>query len=471
MKHENNNTGIDLGILLHDFLAAARRSWILAVVLALVFSAVLSIRARRSYYPQYEAKATFTVYVADPLQAEIRGYNTATAEQMAKTFPYILTSGALRDVVMRDLDIPALPVISASVMANTNVFTLSVRSGDPQQAYNVLNSVIEHYPDVAEFVVGPTVMNLLDESGLPTQPYNSLSYIGSVKTGVAGGVGLWILASLLMAVTRATVHNEDELKRLINVRCLGSVSMVKRDRRSRGKSCPMALEGSGGVRFSEAVRLLRIRLEKEMVLRDMKVLLVSSATPGEGKTTVSINLAQSLAQKGRRTLLIDCDLRNPSVAKNMGRENVNGLVDFLEGKISAEKALTKTDTPNLFVTFSGGPVENAAEMLARKESRAFLEACRELFDCIILDTPPSSMLSDASEIAVVADGALMVIRQNYASKSQITDGAQLLADSGLQLVGCTLNYTTGSPLTDYGSYYGYGSGKYYGHYNSSESEL
>lgn len=82
---------------------------------------------------------------------------------------------------MRELGISAMPAVSASVLNNTNIFTLTVTSSDPQLAYNVLNAVIEHYPDVAEFVVGPTVMNLLDESGLPSVPYNTRSYRGAVK--------------------------------------------------------------------------------------------------------------------------------------------------------------------------------------------------------------------------------------------------------------------------------------------------
>ena len=202
----------------------------------------------------------------------------------------------------------------------------------------------------------------------------------------------------------------------------------------------------GHLGFSEAVRLLRIRTEKVMKERQMKVLLVSSATPGEGKTTVAINLATALAMKGKRTLLVDCDIRNPSVAKALGHANENGLVDFLKGRISANDALFKPAQPELYITFAGGPVDNAAEMLSSEGSKAFIEAAREAFDYVILDTPPAGLLSDASEIAHVADGALMVIRQNYAPKAQILEGAQLLSDSKLPLIGCALNYASGSVL-------------------------
>ena len=106
MNNETNEKSLveaDLRILLGDLLRAARRMWWLVIVMAVVFSAVFGLKARIGYHPMYQATATFTVYVSDPMQSEIRGYNTATAEQMAKTFPYILTSGALQDVVREDL--------------------------------------------------------------------------------------------------------------------------------------------------------------------------------------------------------------------------------------------------------------------------------------------------------------------------------------------------------------------------------
>ena len=122
---EKNIMGIDLRVMLSDFLRGAKHLLWLGILLVLLASAVFSGWAYLSYTPKYQATASFTVYVSNPLQAEVRTYNTATAEQMAKTFPYILTSGALSDMVMQELGIPAMPAVSASVLKNTNIFTRS----------------------------------------------------------------------------------------------------------------------------------------------------------------------------------------------------------------------------------------------------------------------------------------------------------------------------------------------------------
>lgn len=470
---EQNIAGIDLRIILMDMIQGAKRMLWLAVALVVLCTSVLCWRTYRSYRPSYRAAASFTVYVTNPLYSGARLYNATTAEQMAKTFPYILTSGVLSDMVMEQLNLSYMPAVSASVLEGTNIFTLSVTSGDPQLAYDVLQAVIESYPSVAEFVVGPTEMNLLDESGVPTAPVNARNYSASAKRGIVIGVALWIAVLALMALTRSTVHNEAELKRLVNLPCLGSLPQVGARRGKRkGKTRPVLMDENGKSGFGEAARLLRIRVEKEMRQRDAKVLLVSSAVPGEGKTTVSANLAIALAHKKKRVLLIDCDLRNPSVADIFGKPNEKGLSEYLRNEQSFKQTLCSTDTENLFIVCGGKPVSNASELLAKPEAKRVIESARGVFDYVILDTPPCSMLADAAEAAAIADCALLTIRQNYAAKDQILDGMQFLSDSGLPLIGCVLNGMKRGVLekSSYNSYYGYG--QYYRakEYGNSENE-
>ena len=468
---EKNSMAIDLHTLISDFLRSAKYFLWLGFLLVLLSTAAFCGKTYLSYTPKYQATASFTVYVTNPLQAEIRMYNTATAEQMAKTFPYILTSGALSDMVTQELGISTMPAVSASVLENTNIFTLSVTSGDPQLSYNVLNAVITYYPDVAEFVVGPTTMNLLDESGVPSQPVNSRNWGSAIKKGVLVGLVLWAAIVLLFAFMRSTIHNETELKQLINLRCLGMLPMAKGYHKG-GKNgpCPVLTDEGDKLGFGESVRLLRIRVEKELREHGRKVLLVSSAIPGEGKTTVAANLAIAMAKKGKRTLLIDCDLRNPSVAAIYGQEETLGMAAFLTGKAAADKIIHRQAVKNLYVVFGGPPASNAAELLAKVETKYFIQAARNVFDFVILDTPPCSMLADAAELAELADCALYTIRQDYAPKDRILEGAQLLAGSGLPLIGCVMNCVKRGAWGNSYGYYGYGYGAYYKNYSDDAEQ-
>lgn len=444
---------IDLYMLMGDFWRTAKRIIWLFPLLVILGAAAMGIRAKISYRPQYEAKASFTVTVTNPLQSEMRSYNTATAEQMAKTFPYILTSGALSELVMQDLGIQAMPSINASVLPNTNIFSLTVRSADPQTAYDVLHSVIENYPDIAEFVVGPTHMSLLDDTGIPSVPYNMPNIkAAAVRGGIIGAV-IWGIAALAIVMTRTGIHNEEELKELISLTCFGQVPFVRS--RQYKKSNPLLVEQEN-FEFSESIKRICLRVEKEIAQHGYKALLISSAMPSEGKTTISANMALSFARKGMRTVLIDCDLRNPSVGNAFGISEVKGLSEYLRGEADRKKLVREIES-NLSVIVGGQSVKNAGELLADRRCADLFASLRKEFDLIILDTPPCGMLADAAEAASQADCALMVIRQNYAPRQRVLEGMQILTEGEIPIIGCVLSHTQQS----YYGYYNYG---YHSHY-------
>ena len=152
---------LDPAHIIAAFKRGFKRLWLPAIIAIVLLAGILGFRAWRSYRPSYTASATFTVYVGNALQASTPTYNAAAAEQLANTFPYILTSGVLSEVVKADLGLPALPMIQANVVKDANLFELRVTGSDPQQCYDVLQSVIKNYPDVAEFVIGPTVLTVV----------------------------------------------------------------------------------------------------------------------------------------------------------------------------------------------------------------------------------------------------------------------------------------------------------------------
>ena len=153
--------------------------------------------------------------------------------------------------------------------------------------------------------------------------------------------------------------------------------------------------------------------------------------------------------------MVDCDLRNPSIAEGFGLENGTGLVEYLKGEAPYQQILRQWENGDLYLVLAGQPSSDASELLTKPECRSFMDACRKAFDYVILDTPPAALLADASELAVLADGALLTVRQNYASRAQIMEGAQILSDSRLPIIGCVLNYAASrSPYGGYGQPYG-----------------
>ena len=470
-EKEMNLPKIDLIFLLRVCLRYAKKFWALALAAMLVCSLLLGLIGYRAYTPTYEARMSFTVRVANPLYAEINAYNNATAKQLHATFPYILRSAILQQRVQEHLGVDWIPEVDTAVLDNSNIFTISVRHSDPQWAYQVLQAVVECYPQVAEYVVGSTNMIILDDSGVPERPLYDLDLKDSLILGALAGLLLWAAAVLLMALARRTIHNEDELKRTLNYECLGIVPATKVV--GRRKRCPLIYKDNGKFGFSESVRLLQMHVQREMRNQEHKILMISGATPGEGKTTIAVNLAIAFARKGNRVLLVDCDMYNPSVMKALDIVNLVTLRMCQQEGGGWQEAIRKSEIPHLYLLSADMDIKDARN---KQLLRSMMAEVRETFDYVIVDTPPCSLLVDAAELSDLADCALMVIRQDYASRAQILEGVKLLTDNGLPMIGCAINGVTGNLASNgyrYGNGYGYGYGHGYGYgygYGSKKSD-
>lgn len=192
---------------------------------------------------------------------------------------------------------------------------------------------------------------------------------------------------------------------------------------------------------TEQYKLLRTNLS--FTLPEKKgchVIGVTSSMRGEGKSTTSINLAYVLAESGKRVMLIDGDLRIPSVAKKMNIDGSFGLTDLLRGGETIE--LDRFKTPHLenwYVIPSGPLPPNPSELLGSKRMRTTLEELKEYFDYIVLDLPPVNLVSDALAISKYISGMIVVIREEYTEKRELESCMRQLKLSNVNVLGCVMN--------------------------------
>ena len=433
---------INIVSFLNDLVHRLRNFWWVILLLTVIFGAASYYRTSTNYTPLYKAEATVSVEIVNGGAYA----NRNTAEQMGVIFPYILTSGALSDVIAADLGTNGVPgAINVTCITGTNLLTISVSGSNPNTVYAVLQSVLKNYPEVAQFVVGQTNLTVIDDSGVPEDTGRTSVLRGSLTRGVAAGFALGIALLMLYTISTRTIRSEDELRALLNVPCLGTLPSYKKKRRKKNDNAEInILNDNNGSNsdYVECMRLIRTRLERQ--LGDKQVLMVTSSIPGEGKSTVAGNLAISMARKGKRVVLIDCDLRNPTQGKIFGlKGKAPGLVAVMQGKASLDEALYEISDRNgpIGLTLLPGADRESklVEILGSDEMGQLLDKLKEQADIIILDTPPSAMLVDAMIMVPHVDGVVYVVMSDFAKRSFIFRGMEELTSNGVEVLGCILN--------------------------------
>lgn len=205
--------------------------------------------------------------------------------------------------------------------------------------------------------------------------------------------------------------------------------------------------------ISEQYRTIRTNIQYAMVDRDLKSLVVTSSGPGEGKSTTSANLAIVFANSGKRVLLVDADMRKPTVAKTFSLDNVRGLSTFLGNRDTVlHQVIQSAGIDNLYLMTSGPKPPNPSELLASKRMEELMHSLKEKYDLVIFDMPPVVAVTDAQIVASKSDGTILVVRENVSKRDSL-----LKAKSLLELVDATILgvvYNGSKKITDQGYYYG-----------------
>lgn len=207
--------------------------------------------------------------------------------------------------------------------------------------------------------------------------------------------------------------------------------------------------------LSESYRTLRTNIQFSSFDDNMSTILITSATPAEGKSTVSSNLALAMAESNKKVLLIDCDLRRPSVHKKFNLSNEKGLSNLLIGQYNFNEVSQKY-TDDLHILTSGTIPPNPSEMLSSKKMELFLEEAKKNFDYIILDTPPVVSVTDAQALSTIVDGVLLIVASGQAQIPEVHKAIELLQYVKANIIGIVANKirSSGRGYKYYHYYYG-----------------
>ncbi len=467
---EGGLLSFDPVVLLQDVI----KRWLAIVAAALVVGVGAYVLTDATYMPSYQTTTTFVVTSRGSSTTVYS--NLTSTSSVASVFTELLNSSILRKTITEEMGVPSFDGrIATAVVPNTNLINMTVTAPDPRTAFLAAQTIIDRHEELTYQVVNGVALEVLQHPTVPMSPVNRADAAGQMrKMGILAAVAAAALLSL-MSFLRDTVRSGREVREKLDCEYLGEIphenkykTLISRLRRK--KTSILITNPITSFRFVETIRKLRRRVEQHM--DGGKVLMLTSLLENEGKTTVAVNIALSMAQKKKRVLLIDCDLRKPACHAVLDQKKfASGIKEVLQGKANLTDSILRYKKTNMYVLLARKGDRNVGDLIGSERMEALLEWARENYDFVVLDMPPVSAASDAESMTALTDACLLVIRQNVASAGALNKAMAALDSSRAKLLGCVLNNVYATRLTSgqgaaaagkyshysrYGRYGGYG---------------
>lgn len=429
---------------LRTYLAVLAKRWPVIVVVFLV-SVTVAVGVVVLTTPIYRAHAQLFVSTqvsAGNLNQELYQGSNFSSERV-KSYTELVTSPTVLEPVVSELRLGTTAAlladdVRAAVPVDTVLIDIEADAQSPELAAALANSVGDNLAQVIEDLeapgrgrTSPVRATLVTPALVPVAPFWP-----AVPLILGAGLLLGLIAGVSVALLRekldVSIRSAEELA-VVN---LPSLAEVSRDRR-RGAAAAIVRSDPQGSR-SEAYRQLRTNLHFAALGNASKVMVVTSALPGEGKSSVAGNLALALSQVGQRVCLIDGDLRRPSVATYFGLIGSAGLSTVIVGRASLDDVLQPVDG-GLVVITSGPIPPNPTELLGAPSFTRLLGELRNRFDTVIVDAPPVLPAADAAVLAAAADGVIFVVRAGRTGRHQVQRAVAALDQVHAPMLGAVLN--------------------------------
>ena len=447
---------------LRDYIRILHKNWIIILVLT-VLGATAGAAYSFAQTPKYQA--TTQLYVSVRSEGAATGdlvQGTTFARQIVASYVDVVRTALVLDPVIAELGLETTAgelsaQVTASAPLNTVMIDITATDADPEQAAAIADATAASLatavqttlegpasPDAASpvqvKVVQPAVV-----PATPSSPNTTLNLALGTLLGLALGIGVGVLRSVLDTRVR-TLH---DIEQLTTAPLLGGIAFDP-----SAQKRPLIVHADPRSPRAESFRSLRTNLQVLNIEGGPRSFVVSSAGPGEGKSTTTANLAIALAETGARVALVDGDLRLPRVADYMGIEGGVGLTDVLIGRVELAEALQKWGRGQLFVLTSGPVPPNPSELLGSVAMDHVLAALTEHFDYVLIDAPPLLLVTDAAVLSKKTRGVILAAASGKTKKQDLTGAIRSLETAGGQLLGLvvTMLPTRGPDSYGYGAY-------------------
>ncbi len=444
---------------LHEYLTIMRKRW-LSILLITVFAAGAALGVSLAMTPQYTASTQLYVSVQGAANSSDLLQGANYSRQQVTSYTQMVSSPLVLGPVVDELGLPVRAEqlasrVTANSPLNSSLINIEVTDDDPAVAAATADTVAQHFTEVIDELETPadggasTVkVSVVRPAAAPEAP-SSPNLRLNVALGLLVGLALGIGVAILRAVLDTRVRNAQDVARVTETSVIGTIGFDE-----HAAEQPLIVQTGPHSERAEAMRRLRTNLQFLDIADRPQSIVVTSSVPGEGKSTTSINLAVAVAEAGTRVLLVDADLRRPSVHKYMGIEGAVGLTTVLIGKAELDDVIQPWGEGDLHVLPAGQIPPNPSELLGSKAMSDLLERLTQEYDLVILDAPPLLPVTDAAILARLTGGALVVAGAHKLRRDQLRESLAALDTVGARVLGVVVNGQKREPGDVY-SYYHY----------------
>ena len=466
---KNSDSEVDFLRLVHALMDRAGMILIVSVLCA----ALVLVGTWLFITPQYEASAVFYVNnsalsIGDA-SLSIESGDISASKSLVNTYIVILQDRVTLVDIIDYAGIEGMTYmqlyenISAEALNETEVFKVIVKDSNPEYAQKLANAVAYILPKRIGSIIDGSSAKIVSDAVIPVKP-SSPSYTVNTIIGFLLGFLLCVGAIALREICDITIRKEEDITQNCKHPILAAVPDMTAPgkggayygygRSKTGKHAALSQQSKPAITgpnisfaASEAYKLLRAKLQFSFTdENDCRIIGLSSALSGEGKSLTAVNLAYTLSQLDQKVLLVDCDMRRPTLAEKLGVRKYPGLSNYLTRQSELEELIQECrmkEGENPFhVIAAGQNPPNPAELLSSERMKKALNTMRQEYDYVILDLPPVGEVSDVIPVAKEMDGILLVVRQNYCDRNVLMDAVQQFAFIQAKVLGVVFNCTS-----------------------------
>ena len=436
---KNSSQKIDIKKL---FAYLLRNLWIILICIGIGFGWLF---IKTKYYTEDTYTATATMYVlnGNPNMINYQYANSNdlySAVQLLDTYMVVVRSSKVLNVVAERLN-ANYPGISADFISNTlsmgsvsqtGVLEIACVTTKPKLSADICNAVVDVAPAEIIRVVNAGSIEVIDYAEIPIYPDNR----SPMRRGVTGGMVGGLIAAAFLVLVFVLNHKVTDVESVTEAYTPPVLAIIPRKKNKAKTTTALLINNSSVMETLESYAKLRMNLLYTLVGKDNKIVVVTSAVSGEGKSTIAANLAISCAMSGKKTLLIDADMRRACQRDNFEyEEEAPGLSEALVGNTNWWDAVLSTDRENLHILPAGHLPPNPAELLSLENTDYLFNQLQQEFDIVIMDMPPINIVADPLVISKHVAGCIMIIRQSYSDHRAIRKALMSAEMTGMDVLG------------------------------------